>query len=76
MPAEVDSSSTPVPSPHNQENLKCSGTDYAEMSVSRSTVSDTSNGKFVQKVHCNLNLTIPYQKKGKEYKIIHVVRGA
>lgn len=36
MPAEVDSSSTPVPSPYNPENLKCSGTDYVERSVSRS----------------------------------------
>jgi len=66
MPAEVDSSSTPVPSPYNPENLKCSSTDYTERSVDRSTVLDKLNGKLVQKVHWNCNLTIPHQKKREE----------
>lgn len=35
MLAEVDSSSTHVPSPCSPEKLKCSDTDYRERSVSK-----------------------------------------
>lgn len=69
MPAKEDSSSAPVPSPYNPENLKCSSTDYMETSVSISIVSDALSGKCVQKVHCMGWSYLGYKKRRRNRKL-------